>query len=498
MANTSSIQFKRSSVEGKVPSTANLSIGELALNLTDKKGFTKDTNNNIITIFDYKLSNDSYYIAISAYDQANTATNIAISAYDQANTANQNATNASYLSIGTIDSNILGRSVLYIGTTSVALNRASNIQGLSGISSISNTGAVKIESLGSNIISANTNGIERFRINESGNIGIGTNNPTEKLSVSGNVAVNGVISITSSNLIANLNADLLDNQHGSYYTTLSNTATNIAISAYNQANTATNIAISAYDQANTKFNSSGGTISGDVIVTGNITVQGTTTTVNSDIVTIKDANIVIANVSSPTDITANNGGLTVLGTTNKYWNWLNTSNSWTSSEHIDIAQGKSYKINRITVLSNTTLGSGILYSSLTSVGTLTNLVVNGNVKSNTANLISDIPSTNTTTGTLIVTGGVGVSGNVNISDTLSANNINIQNTKFTANIGNGSNTVYSITHNLNKTNIISMVLENSTGNIVYPDIVYSNSNVIQVSFVSAPSSNQYSINLIGL
>jgi hypothetical protein len=69
---------------------------------------------------------------------------------------------------------------------------------------------------------------------------------------------------------------------------------------------------------------------------------------------------------------------------------------------------------------------------------------------------------------------------------------------YTANIGNGTATSYSINHNLNTPNIIiSMVKENSSGNVVYPDIVQTNSNYTQITFVSAPTTNQYSIIILG-
>jgi hypothetical protein len=59
----------------------------------------------------------------------------------------------------------------------------------------------------------------------------------------------------------------------------------------------------------------------------------------------------------------------------KTFNWNNGTDSWTSSEHIDLAVGKSYKIGPNTVLSSTTLGSSVINSSLTSFGTLNDLTV---------------------------------------------------------------------------------------------------------------------------
>lgn len=100
--------------------------------------------------------------------------------------------------------------------------------------------------------------------------------------------------------------------------------------------------------------SSGGTV-GSLTVTGNLTVQGTTTTVDSTTVTVADKNVVLGNVANPTDTTADGGGITLLGASNKTFNWVDSTDSWTSSEHLDLASGKAIKINGTTVLSATAL-----------------------------------------------------------------------------------------------------------------------------------------------
>lgn len=115
---------------------------------------------------------------------------------------------------------------------------------------------------------------------------------------------------------------------------------------------------------------SGLTTVGDVTVGGNLTVNGTTTTVNSTTVTVDDKNIELGSVASPSDATADGGGITLKGTTDKTFNWVDSSDSWTSSEHLDLASGKSYRINNTVVLSSTALGTGVSSSSLTSVGTI--------------------------------------------------------------------------------------------------------------------------------
>lgn len=121
---------------------------------------------------------------------------------------------------------------------------------------------------------------------------------------------------------------------------------------------------------------SGATISalsttGNVTVGGNLTVNGTTTTVNSTTVSVDDKNIELGSTASPSDAGADGGGITLKGTTDKTFNWVDATDSWTSSEHIDLDSGKEFKIAGTSVLSGSTLGSGVTGSSLTSVGTLT-------------------------------------------------------------------------------------------------------------------------------
>ena len=116
---------------------------------------------------------------------------------------------------------------------------------------------------------------------------------------------------------------------------------------------------------------------------------------------MEDINIELGKVVTPTDITANGGGITLKGTTDKTINWDSSTGSWASSENFSVATGKTYKINGTDVLSSTTLGSTVVSSSLTSVGTVTTgtwsglfgAVSGANLTSLTAgNLTGTIPS----------------------------------------------------------------------------------------------------------
>ena len=110
---------------------------------------------------------------------------------------------------------------------------------------------------------------------------------------------------------------------------------------------------------------------GAVTIGGNLTVNGTTTTVNSTTVSVDDKNIELGAVSGvPTDAGADGGGITLKGATDKTFNWVDATDAWTSSEHLNLLTGKSFFINGTNVLSSTTLGAGVTSSSLTSVGTI--------------------------------------------------------------------------------------------------------------------------------
>jgi len=109
---------------------------------------------------------------------------------------------------------------------------------------------------------------------------------------------------------------------------------------------------------------------GNLTVEGNFTVNGTTTTIDTTTLTVEDKNIEIGKVSSPSDTTADGGGLTLLGSTDKTFNWVDATDSWTSSEHLDLASAKVLKIAGTQIISATALGSSVVSSSLTSLGTI--------------------------------------------------------------------------------------------------------------------------------
>ena len=123
------------------------------------------------------------------------------------------------------------------------------------------------------------------------------------------------------------------------------------------------------------------TIGHDLVVTGDLTVNGDTTTINSTTLTVDDLNIVVASGAAD-GAAANGAGITVDGA-NATLTWDNANTSWDSSEDFNLASGKAYFINDADVLNSTTLGNAVVNSSLQTLGTIGTGVWQGSVISST-------------------------------------------------------------------------------------------------------------------
>lgn len=114
-------------------------------------------------------------------------------------------------------------------------------------------------------------------------------------------------------------------------------------------------------------------VSGDLRVTGDLIVGGDSVTINTTQVVVEDKTLELGATASPTNLTADGGGILLRGTTSKTFTYHNLSGSWKSSENLNVASNRGYYINDVSVLNSTTLGSSVVNSSLTSLGNLTTL-----------------------------------------------------------------------------------------------------------------------------
>ena len=121
-------------------------------------------------------------------------------------------------------------------------------------------------------------------------------------------------------------------------------------------------------------------ITGDVRIQGNLITSGSSTAVTAEDLRVEDKTIQLATITGSAlgnDAYIDGGGIIIKSTvSDKSLLWEDSTDSWKSSEHFNLATGKEYKINGTTVLSATALGATVISApGLTSIGTLTSLNV---------------------------------------------------------------------------------------------------------------------------
>lgn len=134
----------------------------------------------------------------------------------------------------------------------------------------------------------------------------------------------------------------------------------------------------------TAFADSRVNVGGDLVITGNLTVNGGTTTVNTATLTVEDKNIELANVANPTNITADGGGIILKGTTDHSIVWKNNGvavpelgTAWNINDHINLLGSKYFAINGTPVLdSNTVYVTN--FPNLNQIGTQLTVTVGAN------------------------------------------------------------------------------------------------------------------------
>jgi len=214
-----------------------------------------------------------------------------------------------------------------------------------------------------------------------------------------------------------------------------------------------------------------GNASGTVTIAGNLTVNGTTTTINSTVLSVNDINIILADENT-TDAGADGGGITLKGATDKTWNWVDATDAWTSSEHINLASGKVLKIAGTEVLSVSQ------YTGNANTATTATNVTGGAAGS----IVYQTGSGTTSTLALGTTGYQLLAG---------ASAPVWTKTRHYATLSTSA-TSYTLTHGLATADLIVSVYEVSTGEVVYADVV-NTSTTTTVSFATAPTADQYRV-----
>ena len=230
------------------------------------------------------------------------------------------------------------------------------------------------------------------------------------------------------------------------------------------------------------------TVGGVLTVTGNLVVNGTTTTVNSTTMTVDDPILTLGGDAAPSSDDNKDRGVEFryhTGSAAKigYFGYDDSTGFFTyipdasnSSEVFSGAQGTistlAYNIGANAVLSGTTLGSTIVTSSLTAVGTIAT-------------------GTWAATDVAVAHGGTGSSTAAAARTALGAT------TKVTGTIGDGSATAIAVTHSLGTDDVIVEVYGASTKETVVCDVDRTSTDAVTLTFASAPASNAYKVVIIG-
>ena len=346
-----------------------------------------------------------------------------------------NVTTASYATSAGVSTNVIG------GIASVTQ------LSVSGVSTFNNNVFIPSSSVGigttnplqrlqvgtANTLGINTTGTV-FVVTSNADVGIGTTNPITKLDVRGNVNISGVITASSftGNLVGiattattaitalGLSTTASVNTTGiitasSFIGNLVGIATT-AITALGLSTTASVNTTGIITSSQFSTGSSGigintdtisgpavmyidpspagvGTTSGIVRIRGDLYVDGTQFIVNSTTIELADFNVGIATTVG-TDLLLDGAGIGI-GSINirKTFTYNNSTNTLESSIGLGVTSGGAFKTGTSNVLTSTTLGSGVVNSSLTSVGTLGQLNVTGIVTVGVGNTVIKIDGT---------------------------------------------------------------------------------------------------------
>ena len=95
-----------------------------------------------------------------------------------------------------------------------------------------------------------------------------------------------------------------------------------------------------------------------VVVAGDLTVAGTTTTINSTVLSVDDKNIELGSVGSPSDSTADGGGITLKGASDYTIQWTNSTDRWHYNQGIQIEDAPNFVTDLVGLLiKNTSTGT---------------------------------------------------------------------------------------------------------------------------------------------
>jgi len=243
-------------------------------------------------------------------------------------------------------------------------------------------------------------------------------------------------------IIYNSASDLMKYWNGTQWVSMKNTDTDVDVSEANLRARLTDITedVTIGDATDVTI-----TTSGDLTVTGDLTVNGQTTTVNTTELTIEDNLMTLNSGQTGTPPTSLRSGIEVErgDTANAILQFNENTDKWEFS----VDGGTSF----------TELGE-LPADASTSVKGIIQLATDAEVEAGTNATKAVTPSS-------------------------------LKAREFKTEIGDGSATSYTVTHNLGTRNVIVQLYDASSYDTVYADVTRTDSDTITIGFTSAPSSN---------
>jgi hypothetical protein len=276
MANTTTIILKNSGSSGNIPTSQNLQFGELAINYADGILYYKSANGSILRVGESaSVSND----VIAAFNQANNANIYAFGAHRTANAAFVQANVARTHANAAFEvANVAGTSA----NLTIAWNQSN--------SSFIHANAAFLQ--------ANNANIYAFGAHRTSNSAQAHANAAFLQANNANIYAFGAHRTANAAFVQANNA--YTHANGAHVT---------ANAAFLQANNANIYAFgahvtanAAFEKANAAFPSTGGTIIGDVSISGNLTVIGNSTVFNVSSLVINDPLIFLGNNNYSSDL----------------------------------------------------------------------------------------------------------------------------------------------------------------------------------------------------
>lgn len=334
------IILKKSSVSGRTPNSSDLKHGEVALNFTDGRLYYK-TSANAISFFGDKGSFDSATVSSivdSNYVQARVdsafITTIIDSGYIQARDRLQDS--AFITSI--VDSAYvqLRDRLRDSGFVQAIVDATTNINDSAEVTGIARRSVSVVDnggdgSLGYNnstgVITYNGPTASQVRAHFSAGTGVSYNSGTGQIAIGQSVGTGDNVTFAAVNapITGNVTGNIQGNVTGNVVGNVTGNVDGVVGGNTPAAITGTTItansgfvgSVTGNVQGNVTATSGTSTfqnlnVDSDVVISGNLTVQGTQTTINSTAVSINDLNLVLAD-SAANAAAANNAGITING-----------------------------------------------------------------------------------------------------------------------------------------------------------------------------------------